>query len=639
MEPSSSSSSSSANNAVGGNDLDSKRPPPLVIPTSSSTSSKVAPEMAAKASEWDSKAVAVRGRQAGTRVPASSYLHDEKAAIDLQAKAAAMLVLDHSSQGDHSQAAVDEEAATKVGSAERRATRTQEKRPQRLSSGKEAFRSMPLAAKKDESERVAMTSTGSQPLTSEEVQRTVLRRVQICQMSRLPGAFRVAGIGGIDADDRTVSKPFSVDDSFSSGYLGDPLHASLVFDVENGATQAGTGTIALEDVLEVPAETLPDQESDDADTKLFSRKFLMLLKVVSLLWVVAFTIGLLMMNHKSFSSSPLDEDHLGMRDSVNEQTNDKQEETDLHYLPFDEDLPTATIEKIQGDTSSPQYKANAWLSQDPSFQLYSPFRKQQRFAMAVHYFATGGETWLRNDDWLSYNVSECHWYSRTRNESTSSSNCDEQGRVILQELSENNLSGLMEQEAQLPNLRRIDYSSNGLHGMLPVFSPGELCLREFILSNNRLAGPIRVSAGMTAPKLRVVKLDGNQFEGNIHVALPLFPKLEVWNVTDNKFEGTVPSEVQNTPNLTYLGLGHNHFYGSVPSELGLLSSLQNLDLSGNQGVTGALPAELAHISSTLEVLDISGTSVTGEIPEELCLRQKAGDLVITANCSLVRCCE
>ena len=164
-------------------------------------------------------------------------------------------------------------------------------------------------------------------------------------------------------------------------------------------------------------------------------------------------------------------------------------------------------------------------------------------------------------------------------------------------------------------------------------------VEELIYSHNQFEGPLVVDGGIsTDNRLKVLKLDGNQFAGQVHKGFSLFPSLEVLNLTSNQFEGTVPIEVQFLPNLTSLGLGYNRYFGTIPSQFGLLTNLRELDLSGNDEIRGRLPVELGALSSKLEKLNVWDTNITGDLPRELCVKQASGELTLVANCSLVQCC-
>jgi hypothetical protein len=90
------------------------------------------------------------------------------------------------------------------------------------------------------------------------------------------------------------------------------------------------------------------------------------------------------------------------------------------------------------DTSSPQYSAAKWLSEEPSFVSYSERKKMQRYTLATLYFVTNGGQWTSSNGWLT-DQDECNWYTTINDETC--------------------VNG---------NLRIIDLESNNLQGQLPL---------------------------------------------------------------------------------------------------------------------------------------------------------------------------
>ena len=325
------------------------------------------------------------------------------------------------------------------------------------------------------------------------------------------------------------------------------------------------------------------------------------------------------------------------------------------YPPFDDSgslAPQSIRDIAQADPPSPQYLANQWMWKDPSLSTYPSWRKQQRFALAVKYYALNGPHWFRRDHWLSYNVSECYWYNVLENPTAfqmAHGVCDEEGKVILQNLHHNNLRGVVPLEHHPFFLQKGNHSSNHLQGALPVLmNSGDI--QETILSDNEFEGPLMAHPASNYSSLRVLKLNGNRFEGNIQFGLLLFDNMEILNLTSNLFGrgNTIPTELGYNTKLRYLGLGHNEYSGSIPTELQGLSHLQEIDFSGNPGVNGSLPDFLGSLTN-LTVLDIAGTSITGTVPDRLCLRMAAADndnadhttsftLVADCDTGLLQCC-
>ena len=81
---------------------------------------------------------------------------------------------------------------------------------------------------------------------------------------------------------------------------------------------------------------------------------------------------------------------------------------------------------------------------------------------------------------------------------------------------------------------------------------------------------------------------------------------------DNQFSGEIPPELGSLSNLEWLALDFNQLTGEIPSELGSLSNLEFLQLGYNQ-LTGEIPSELGRLSN-LELLHLEGNQLTGCIP-------------------------
>ena len=63
--------------------------------------------------------------------------------------------------------------------------------------------------------------------------------------------------------------------------------------------------------------------------------------------------------------------------------------------------------------STPQGKAIRWLAEEDGLEVY-PAESEllvQMYALAVIFYATGGDTWTENSHFLS-NMSVCHWKKR-----------------------------------------------------------------------------------------------------------------------------------------------------------------------------------------------------------------------------------
>lgn len=188
------------------------------------------------------------------------------------------------------------------------------------------------------------------------------------------------------------------------------------------------------------------------------------------------------------------------------------------FPPFRDDLPVFTLNQIQHG-GSVYYWANRWMLDDPHLDTYSYERSLQRFGLVMTYYTTHGDNWTRRDHWLSYDVSECEWYSHcSMPEYEDTPICDEDGHIIKIALASNNLQGsFIRFSGSFPYLKIYDVADNKIHGTVPhiVSSP---YMEVFILSNNEFEGQLSGDGGFSSFGLRVAKLDNNNFAG-YHAAL------------------------------------------------------------------------------------------------------------------------
>jgi hypothetical protein len=118
---------------------------------------------------------------------------------------------------------------------------------------------------------------------------------------------------------------------------------------------------------------------------------------------------------------------------------------------FKSGLPPYSLEIADNNASSPQAKALAWLQDDPLFDEYEMYRLYQRYALAVLFYSTEGESWdteYNTTKWLSI-ASECEWETAASGEI-----CGENSRLLALELQ--GLGGSVPTELELlTGLERI----------------------------------------------------------------------------------------------------------------------------------------------------------------------------------------
>ncbi|CAB9512448.1 Leucine Rich Repeat [Seminavis robusta] len=320
----------------------------------------------------------------------------------------------------------------------------------------------------------------------------------------------------------------------------------------------------------------------------------------------------------------------------------------IHYPPFHDNLPQLVAAAISEDFDSPFYFANQWVMKDPDFSTYSTEQNLQRFYLAMMYYATNGNSWLDNENWLSYEVSECSWFTKSSFTTSSKyyeANVCENSTVISLSLASNNLTGTFPiwYTYFIPSLKILDLGYNPIAGALPpITSTPEI--EVFVVSQTELEGAPIMNAGAYFAALKVLKINGSKVRGSNSGALNyLTPNLEVMNITTNptgtSTGGNIFSSIGLLTHLEYLGNGHRVVLtGTIPTEIGLARSLLEIDLSSNPRLEGMIPSELGQLAH-LTKLDLMDTPVTGKVPVEVCKRVQEGQLELLVDCgALLQCC-
>ena len=246
-----------------------------------------------------------------------------------------------------------------------------------------------------------------------------------------------------------------------------------------------------------------------------------------------------------------------------------------------------------------------------------------RAALVALYNATGGETWVGSDSWLS-DMPTGEWSGVTTNAD---------GRVIKLHLGDNRLSGEIPPElGNLANLEVLSLHENQLSGEIPPELGNLANLEVLSLSRNQLSGEIPPELGNLA-NLEVLSLQENQLSGEIPLELGNLANLQLLYLHENQLSGEIPPELGNLANLERLTLVENQLSGAIPPELGNLANLEVLSLSWNQ-LSGEIPAELGNLAN-LEYLHVHENQLSGCIPRSLqdSLNASGSDLAGLPFCS------
>eukprot|EP00567_Pseudictyota_dubia_P017107 CAMPEP_0197437964 /NCGR_PEP_ID=MMETSP1175-20131217/5086_1 /TAXON_ID=1003142 /ORGANISM="Triceratium dubium, Strain CCMP147" /LENGTH=1104 /DNA_ID=CAMNT_0042967607 /DNA_START=265 /DNA_END=3576 /DNA_ORIENTATION=+ len=265
----------------------------------------------------------------------------------------------------------------------------------------------------------------------------------------------------------------------------------------------------------------------------------------------------------------------------------------MHYNVSDENLLL--------QASSPQGRAASWIINRDELQLNATDPSLlQRYVMAVLYFSTNGDDWLRcsategsscgtGSAFLS-NVSVCDWYGVT---------CTSRGYITSV---------------------RLEY--NSLAGTVPIKELSGLCLEERALSfrgNSDLSFDfLSKYVPRLVSELRELDLSECALTGQLNYDI-LRPQRVYLN--DNRLNGTIPdrrgpSSLRMYRGLQSLHLQYNLLSGSLPNALRSATSLKELRLDNNI-LTGTIPDIFDELQE-LEFLTLNNNELFGSVPDGLC---------------------
>ncbi|KAJ3692012.1 hypothetical protein LUZ60_012362 [Juncus effusus] len=158
-------------------------------------------------------------------------------------------------------------------------------------------------------------------------------------------------------------------------------------------------------------------------------------------------------------------------------------------------------------------------------------------------------------------------------------------------------------------LSKLDLSNTGIVDSLPDWFWNLSSLSYIDLSHNQIRGRLPPSLEHFS-QLDTMILKYNQFSSAIFPSLP--QSLYALDLSNNSFSGSLPLKFQ-APSLSILILSNNLFNGSIGRSICELTSLQILNLSGNN-ISGNLPYCWP---TTLQVLDLTNNKLSGNIPSSI----------------------
>ncbi|CAL1373892.1 unnamed protein product [Linum trigynum] len=157
------------------------------------------------------------------------------------------------------------------------------------------------------------------------------------------------------------------------------------------------------------------------------------------------------------------------------------------------------------------------------------------------------------------------------------------GAVWGLQLEHMQLSGVVDVDAlaAINNIRTLSLMDNRLDGPLPeVKKLGKL--KTLFLSNNYFSGEIPAGAFDGMGSLKTLHLANNDFTGRIPASIAVLPKLTMVRLDGNQFEGRIPDFQQKF--LRAVNVANNELEGPIPKSL---SHMNPNSFSGNKGLCGA----------------------------------------------------
>jgi len=310
-------------------------------------------------------------------------------------------------------------------------------------------------------------------------------------------------------------------------------------------------------------------------------------------------------------------------------------------------LPSFTLEAIANDPKSPQALAYQWLSEDLSRETYSKGKQVQRMALATFYYATIGDSWKLNTNWMEHAIDECLWYTKAELLATSTASsqnkslCDEEGNYLELVLTMNGLRGTLPNELiLLSKLEVLDVADNEIGGSIFTEIGSMGTLKEFLIDFNDIEGTLPTELGLLTNLELLVGHTNPNMEGSIPTFIGNMVSLRLLHIHDNPLmTGTLPSELGNLSNMNWFkvyfpslsgtiptefgnwaaldsfDMRYAEMTGTIPSEVGLWTNVRSFVMFGSSLVGGTIPSELGKLTM-LEFLMLSGLQLTSTIPSE-----------------------
>eukprot|EP00529_Nitzschia_sp_RCC80_P022549 CAMPEP_0113447108 /NCGR_PEP_ID=MMETSP0014_2-20120614/4066_1 /TAXON_ID=2857 /ORGANISM="Nitzschia sp." /LENGTH=482 /DNA_ID=CAMNT_0000338249 /DNA_START=89 /DNA_END=1538 /DNA_ORIENTATION=- /assembly_acc=CAM_ASM_000159 len=417
--------------------------------------------------------------------------------------------------------------------------------------------------------------------TTTTTKKTDAGNLLVDQTTLSPGAFAVSGIlnesvlvepcdlgPGDDEESPNPASPAlkaTARDTTSDGGI---IEAELATDVQEIIRERDTFRSALEAVPS--ASLVTDKDLQDIHGRRNPR---WLWPVIGVAVVLAVTLVVLLavLLPSDGESDDSDDSLVCTRSEVLGPTDDQ---FDTYKDIFEKFYGTGVFDDVDGD----RYRALYWLAMedtnplDPQvddFELVN-----QRYVLALSYFAGCGQHWQDHDNWL-LGMNVCRW---------DHVNChDDPLEYYVQEL---DLSAIQFFSGTLP-------SEIGTLANLTRFA---------CTTNDLLIGTLPTNYGQLT-KLTDLSIGGTSLHGTLPTELGLLTDLVFFASTEANFSGPVPTELGLLTKLEELFIGKNDYDGQLPTELTKLTLLERFHLHDNL-FTGSLNSIVCNSTSSSLLRDV-----------------------------------